>query len=97
MDASQPIRGEIWGLRFLQWFIGWQARVAGLFGLIAGVAIGDWFQHPDGSQDWVKAIVAFVSLPLAQWVISRRIARRERLLPRLGPKGEIVFGSDSVE
>jgi hypothetical protein len=66
-------------------------------GLIAVFAIGDWFERPYGSTDWVKAVVALVSVPLAQWAIRRRIAHRERLLPRLGPNGEILYGSDSGE
>lgn len=97
MDASQPVRAEIWGLRFLQWLIGWQARVTGWLTLIVGVVIGDWFQRADGSSNWIQAVAVFVSVPLAQWAIKRRIAQRERLLPRLGPKGEIVYGSDSTE
>jgi hypothetical protein len=97
MDASQPIRAEIWGLRFFQWLIGWQARVTGWAALVVGVAVGDWFQRADGSSNWVQAVVAFVSVPLAQWAIKRRIANREKLLPRLGPKGEIVYGSDSSD
>jgi hypothetical protein len=94
MVASQDVRTEIWQLRFLRWFIGWQAGVAGWLGLMAGVTFGDWWQRPDGSYDWFKAVVAFVSIPLVQWAIRRRIAKRERLLPRLGPTGDIVYGTD---
>jgi hypothetical protein len=94
MVASQPIRTEIWHLRFLRWFVGWQASVAGWLGLLAGVTLGDWFQRPDGSYEWIKALLFFASIPLIQWWIRRRVAKLEWFLPRLGPKGDIVYGGD---
>lgn len=94
MEASQPVRTEILQLHFLHWFVGWQARVAGWFCLMAGVTLGDWFQRSNGSQDWLKALLSFAAIPLVQWGIRKRISQRERLLPRLGPNGEIVYGTE---
>lgn len=92
MDAAKPIRHEIHQLQFMHWFVGWQARVTGWFGLAAGITWADWFERADGSRNWFAIIFWLASVPIAQWAISRRIARRERLLPSLGPNGEIVYG-----
>ena len=97
MDAAQPVRTEIIQLQFLRWFVGWQSRLAGWFGLLAGTRIADWFKNADGSQNWFELLVAAAAVPLIQWAIRRRIAKRERLLPQLGPKGEIVYGEELAD
>lgn len=97
MSASSEARRQIWSLRFLHWFLGWQASVAGWLTMLAGTTVWDWFQRPDGSVDWLKAAVAFAAIPAAQWAIKRAIARKQKLLPRLGPHGEIVFGDDDAD
>ena len=94
MEAAEPIRQELWGLRFQHWFVGWQARMAGWFWIIAGSTIWDWFERPDGSYNWLEAILSFASVPLVQWPLRKAIERRERMLPSLGPHGEIVYGAD---
>lgn len=96
MDAAQPIRDEIWGLRFLHWFVGWRGRLAGWFGLLAGIGLGDWFERSDGSTNWFEFVLSAGSISVMQWAIKRKIARRERLLPRLGPRGELDYESDAA-
>jgi hypothetical protein len=97
MVATQGVRQEIWGLRFLGWMIGWPPRIVGWLGLLIGGGLGDWFQRSDGSQNWFAFLVAAVLVPLAQWGIRRGIRRRRQMLPRLTPKGEIVYGPDPIE
>jgi hypothetical protein len=93
MAATKEVRQEIWGLRFLHWFVGWHTRVAGWLTLLAGGGWGDWFRRSDGSQNWFQPLLLAALIPLVQWLIRRRIARRRGLLPRLGPKGEVLYGS----
>jgi hypothetical protein len=97
MIAAKPVRMEIMQLQFLRWFVSWQARLAGWFGLLAGKGIADWFERSDGSTNWLSLLLASASIPLIQWAIRKRIAKRERLLPQLSPKGEIVYDSDLVD
>jgi hypothetical protein len=98
MRASAGARREMWGLRFLHWFVGWQASVAGLLAMLAGTTVWDWFQRADGTFDWFKAAIAFAAVPAAQWALKRAMARKQKLLPRLGPHGEILYGdSDPFE
>jgi hypothetical protein len=97
MVAAKPVRSEIMELQFLHWFVGWQSRLAGWFGLIAGTQVADWFKNADGSQNWFQLFLAVSAVPLIQWAIKRRIDKRERLLPQLGPKGEIVYGEEPAD
>lgn len=94
MKASQPVREEVLGLKFHHWFLGWQATVTGWLAVIAAGVYGDWFRNPDGSIDLLQEAAFIFGIPLMQWVIRRQIRRKERLLPTLGPRGEIVFGDD---
>ena len=97
MQASADARRQIWSLKFLYWFLGWQASIAGWLAMLAGTTVWDWFQRPDGSFDWLKAAVAFAAVPVAQWIIKRGIAKKQKLLPQLGPHGEIVYGEADGE
>lgn len=94
MAAAKPFRQEMWSLRFVSWFIGWQTWVASWLAFLAGGSIWDWFERADGSRDWLKALIVFASVPIAQWLIRRKVARDERMLPRLGKNGEFLFGDD---
>lgn len=97
MQASKPVRTEVWGLRFMHWFIGWQATLAWWLAILAGANLMDWFRRSDGSFGWLETLFYMGAIPVIQALIRRTIARRERLLPSLGPRGEIVYGHDRGE
>jgi hypothetical protein len=95
MLAAKPFRQEMWSLRFVGWFLGWQMWLASWLTMLAGGTMWDWFRRADGSQDWLKAGIAIAAVPILQWFIRRKVARDERMLPRLDGKGHIVYGGDS--
>jgi protein-S-isoprenylcysteine O-methyltransferase Ste14 len=95
MSAATSYRREMWGLRFVNWFLGWQAWLGSWLVILAGGSVWDWFQRADGSRDWLKGAVVFATVPVTQWLIRRRISKDERMLPRLSSGGEIVYGADS--
>jgi hypothetical protein len=92
MKASQETRTQIISLELLRLLVGWKVRIGGWIALFTGRAFGDLFARPDGSTEWATMLVALVAVPAVQWLLGRAIARRERLLPRLGPEGNITYG-----
>lgn len=93
-EAAAPVRNRILELKMAGWMLGWQATLAGWVTILAGGAWGNWFQRPDGSNDFVKQAFVIFGIPAVQWVIRREVRRRERMLPRLDPTGQIVYGDD---
>lgn len=95
--AAEPVRQEIALLKLRSIALSWQATAAAWIGILAGAGWGDWFRSADGSTDFLKEVFWIVGVPVSQWIIRREIRRRERMLPRLSPTGEIVYGAEETD
>lgn len=94
--SAAPIRQEIMLLRLEHWALGWPTTILGWIAtLLGGNAVG-WF-GTDNPNDSFKALALFVAIPFFQWILRLEIKRRRRLIPRIGPGGEITYGGEETE
>ena len=90
--AAQPVRDEIMGLKLQSWLLSWRAGLANFLVWIGGGSAAGQFEGAGRFQRFFGWVMMASAIPVAQWMIKRQIRKKERLLPKLGPSGEIVFG-----
>lgn len=92
MKASQPIRDEIVGLQMQSWLLSWKSGLASFLLWMTGGSAAGQFEGAGRFQRFFGWILMASAIPVAQWMIKQQIRKREKLLPKLGPTGEIIYG-----